>query len=168
MRPDLLKRYHRDKLSAEHQDFFEKLIPFAQLIQKFTRERCAQQRIDSNGIYSSLIAGYLIEASNWGEHELASKYNNLAQFRVYEYWHGKTATYSGKEYRVYPSWLDFSIDFADEFTNTFDIDKYLPMLTAKSLDDQLDLFTFSNNCSTISNGTIEEIIEHFGIWEFDA
>lgn len=73
--------------------------------------------------------------------------------------------YSGKSYRTYDNWLEFFADLGDYyvFSKRFDM-----VLQAKNLDDQLDLLPRLLDYPKEYCGTIELMIEKYGLWEFDS
>lgn len=169
MRQDILNRYNRNTLTVEQQDFLEKLVSFARLIQKFTHEKALEQQVASvRGIYASLVMAEIIHRSSWGTHVIALKENNLALLEKQDYWRGKSAEHEGISYRSYSSWLDFAIDYSDEFTNAFELKKYHKVFLAINLDAQVEIYADLQLDPTSCRGRIEKIIEHFGLWEFDC
>lgn len=169
MRADVLKRYNRDSLKPEQQQFLEKLVSCARLIQAFTQEKCWQQGLYAQrGLLASIIMAAIIDASDWGENPIAKKESNLLLLEKQAYWLGKSVESKGKLYRSYASWLDFATDYSDELTNAFEIGKHEKVLMAKNLDVQLELFSKLQKNPTKYCGKIESIIEKYGLWEFDC
>ena len=162
-----MRRYGRQGLTAEQQDFLGKLVSFARLIQDTTYQKCAAVRVKSEmGICASLVMAHIIDMSNWGSHSIATKENNLSLLPKSEYWKGKSAEFGGVLYRSYNSWLDYSLDFTDELT-FFERQKYMPLLQASNLDHQTEILSSLQHDSSKYRSRIEEIIGRLGLWEFD-
>lgn len=162
------RRFQRAELSEEQSTFLVRLVSFARLIQNTTYDKCKMVRIDSPlGVCASLVMAHIIVRSNWGEHPVAVKESNLSLLEKSEYWRGKSFVYEHKEYRTYNSWLDYSIDLTDELT-FFERQKYLPLLTATNLDAQIEVMSNLQDFPASYRSRIEELIERYGLWEFDA
>lgn len=161
------RRYQRTDLTEDQRDFLIRMVSFARLIQQTTYDKCAAVRIPTEvGICASLVLADCIVKSNWGSHPAAKKEDNLCLLIKTDYWRGKSATIDGIVYRSYQSWLDFSLDLTDELT-FFERQKYLELLQATNLDAQVEIMSNLQDDPTSYRGRIEEIIERFGLWEFD-
>lgn len=161
------KRYKRSDLTQDQMEFLVRLMPFGRLIQKMTWEKCGITRVPSvSGLCSSLIMADIILKSDWGTHRAARKENNLSLLEKTEYWKGRATEIDGVTYRSYSSWLDFSIDVTDEMT-FYEKRRYEPLLSASNLDLQIDRLATLHPLDTTYSGRIEEVIEQYGLWEFD-
>lgn len=161
------KRYKRAELSEEQFEFLARLMPFARLIQEMSVEKCRFVRLPTTmGLAASIAMADIILKSDWGRHAAARKENNLGLLKKTEYWKGRSAEIGGVCYRSYSSWLDFSIDLTDELT-FYERRKYESLLLATNLDEQLDRFQILFPSTTTSDGRIEDVIERYGLLEFD-
>lgn len=95
-------RYTQNGVSKQHQEFINKVLPSAIDVQKKYK------------ILASITLGQAILESNWGQSQLASKYNNLfgvkadpnqkgVELSTTEYTNGKPQTVTGR-FRVYDNW----------------------------------------------------------------
>lgn len=158
-------RYKRPELEAYQKDFLARLVSFARFIQQQTYEKAILSRISTPaGVLASIVMADIAVTSNWGEHELSKKENNLLLLESGDHWHGKEVEFQNKKFKSYPNWLDFSIDLSDEIT-FFKRKQYEEVLRTESLESQL--IALKNLRTTDHSGRIEEIIERYGLWEFD-
>jgi hypothetical protein len=152
-------------MTEEQKDFFIKIVPFAQLLQQYTYLKANVGKYKSpSGLFTSLALADILTVSEFGEHKLAKKYNNLLQVPYSDYWYGKPVEYQGVSYRNYDTWLEFVIDYSDEVT-FYQQQAFAEVLAAKNLDEQIEKFL---PYSTMPDGRIEEIIEQYGLQEFDS
>lgn len=161
------KRYKRLGLPDQAVSFLKAVIPFARIVQQYTFEKARHLRIATPiGLSASIVTAEIIHKSKWGLHEVAAKGSNLMLLEADEFFRGKALTFEGRKYRTYDTWLDFCIDYSDEVTFQ-QRHIYERVLLARNVDEQLDRLAEIQIEPTSYHRTIEEMIEGYGLWEFD-
>lgn len=160
-----INRYKRASLKPEQKEFLHVLVPFGRMVQEQVRTKCRLANINTKlGICASLIIADSIIKSEWGQHKLAKKYNNLSLLIADDLWYGKVRDQDGIKYRTYECWFDYAADLSDLYVFSGD---YLSLLVSKNLDDQIDSVVELNEQIKDYRSKIEELIEDLGLWEFD-
>lgn len=136
------------------------------MIQQQTKDKsCCLLGVKSSlGICASIAIAECILRSEWGEHIVSRKENNLFLLEKDNFTRGKGIEFEGLTYKTYDNWLEFSIDLSDYYINT---KKYDEVLMAKNLDQQLDLLPKVEGYCKDYCSKIEVTIEKYGLWEFD-
>lgn len=154
--------------SMTHEEFIERLLPHAQELQ------------EGYGILPSIIVGQAILESNWGQSELAAKYNNLFGIKAYgdqpkvemdtqEYFNEQWITIKG-DFRVYDSWEESMDSHTMLFVNGVDWspEKYEKVLTAPNYKVAAQALQEAGYATDPGYANkIKEVIETYQLFEYD-
>lgn len=148
--------------------FIETLVPHAKELQ------------EGYGILPSIILGQAILESDWGQSELASKYNNLFGIKAYgnqkkikldtqEFVNEQWITIKG-EFRVYDSWEASMDDHTLLFVNgvTWNPQKYEGVLTATNYEAAADALQEAGYATDPTYAQkIKTVIEENALYQYD-
>lgn len=158
-------KYKRNDLTQDQKEFLHVLVPFGRMVQEQIKNKCLFAKINTkSGINASVICADAILKSEWGEHKIAKKYNNLNLLESDDFWYGKEREFENKFYRIYDCWFDYASDLSDHIVFS---GKYEQALTAKNLDLQIDALTFVNCQIPDYRSKIDLMIGSLGLTEFD-
>ena len=159
---------YAEQAEMTHDEFIQTLLPHAKELQQ------------GYGILPSIILGQAILESNWGQSELASKYNNLFGIKAYgdqkkvkmdtqEFVNEQWITIQG-DFRVYDSWEDSMDSHTMLFVNGVDWspEKYEKVLTATDYKEAAKALQEAGYATDPGYANkIKEVIETYQLFQYD-
>jgi flagellum-specific peptidoglycan hydrolase FlgJ len=157
----------QEKVSKEQ--FIQRISPYAQELQA------------SYGVLPSIIIGQAILESNWGQSQLAAKYNNLFGIKAYgdqpkvnletqEYVNEVWITIQG-DFRVYDSWEDSLRDHTHLFVDGVDWNPtiYENVLLAKNYKEAAQALQEAGYATDPTYAEkVTDVIETYKLYKYDG
>lgn len=171
-------KYQRGNLSEPEQAFLESLVPLSQYIQEQVIAKCefAEQIIKTPfGIFASVLSAHCLYKSDFGRHPASRskaaldgsqwvRGNNLAVLLAGDTWSKDTLEVDGLNYRTYPDWSAFAMDWSDNLTWCED---YSDVLLCDKIVGQVSLMAGREEDSLAYESSLLSLIKLYGLWEFD-
>lgn len=163
---------NRKSLSVNQQEFLDKVIPLAVLVQNWTIGKSQfRGRIRSSvGVRASIILADILIASEWGTHPIAQheyegkNANNLSLLESSKTFTGKIIKHNGILYRTYRKWHDFAVDYSDHLVFS---DQYNEVLRSPDLEEQIAYFCLKKLDNRVYTGKISALIDFYALSEID-